>query len=141
MAPTTATHDLDGLNKARRLYHQLGDDTNNEALTRLENKFKRGNRLTAIARKTAAGKRLNYSTPTPGTILLQEEDSRRGILITDNNTSVRFTLNVGQKTVGEIPFDRARYDFRSEINLLNRLIIQWMLKGNLPKEATGKETI
>lgn len=125
--PNIATHDMDGLRKARRVtlsYHFTDDDTK-----RMETRFQRDYRLTVMAKRFACRHNLTV-VESAGLIDLYSTDDNRALVIDPNEPVFRLVDNGG--TVLACRLDRTKYGFATETDLLNRLADAWLRHNRIP---------
>ncbi|PWG65593.1 hypothetical protein [Bifidobacterium callitrichidarum] len=125
--PTEATHDMDGLRKARRItlaYRFTDDDT-----TRMEARFQRNYRLTVMVKRFACRHDLQV-VESAGLIDLYAADDDRALIIDPTGPVFRLADNDGIALACRL--DRTRYGFATETDLLNRLADAWLRHNRIP---------
>ncbi|MBT1162894.1 hypothetical protein [Bifidobacterium sp. SO1] len=136
MKPSKQTHDMQGLRAAlfkAREHH--ADDP--ETLKRIEARFTRWNRLHVAIRQAANAHDLTLTEydcrPDVGeTIRLYAPQGSRSALIANRSHAVVFSLDEPGHSSCSATLYRADSAYDTEVNLLNRIIRQWLLRGVRP---------
>lgn len=130
--PTPLTHDMAGLRAARhamRPWHPTTDD-----MTRMENRFRRDNRLYVTVMQSANRHGLD-TWGRPGAYGAVNPSTRHGMTIHDDGNHVTVTLDAAGGTVGETAWDRTDRGFAMEADEARRVLNAWVVRGCMPSHG------